>query len=63
MYYEYLHQDGMFVEWLTCEILDNLSDKTRLLIRYKLGTGEYETWVPSNQVRLAMVGNLMETSQ
>ena len=61
MYYEYLHQDGMFTEWLTCQVLDNVSDKTRLLITYKLGPHEYKMWVPGNRVRL--VRNSMETSQ
>jgi hypothetical protein len=61
MYYEYLHQEGMFTEWITCQVLDNLSDKTKIYIRYKLGHGEYETWVPGNRIRLVI--NSMETSQ
>jgi hypothetical protein len=61
MYYEYLHQDGMFTEWLTCQVLDNLSDKTKLLVRYKLGQDEFESWVPGNRVRL--ITNTMEISQ
>ena len=61
MYYEYLHQEGMFTEWLTCQIADPIADDGKLLIRFKLGEDEYEEWVTANRIRL--VTNNLEISQ
>jgi hypothetical protein len=61
MYYEYLHQEGMFTEWLTCQIVDPMVDDGKLLIRFKLGHEEYEESVTANRIRL--VTNNLEISQ
>mgnify|MGYP003334117908 FL=1 len=61
MYYEYLHQDGLMTEWLTCEIVDPEWKDDKLHIKYKLGHDEFDTWVPTHRVRLCFTN--MELSQ